>query len=216
MTDASNKLDATIDDLAFPTLDNNALSADATPVLKIGSASIAKNYVTTNAISLTKDQLGNTRDVSSDAGAYELPLVIAATPSTGGVVTSGTGNYYTGSTATLIATPSSGYRFINWTENGSEVSTSALYNFTVSGDRTLVANFDLGTGIKTNIATNQFVVAKESIVSYVSGTIQIYSISGKMIKNQAMTVGQVIPLTAGSYIVRVVTNNEVFVKKISL
>ena len=31
--------------------------------------------------------------------------------------------------------------FVNWTESGVIVSTSASYAFTVAGDRTLVANF---------------------------------------------------------------------------
>ena len=63
----NNKLDAVLGDLAFA----GSLSGDDVPVLKIGSSSIAKNYVTTNAISLLTDQLGNTRDANPDAGAYE-------------------------------------------------------------------------------------------------------------------------------------------------
>jgi hypothetical protein len=66
-TTINNKLDAVIADLAFA----GSLSTDAVPVLKIGSSSIAKNYVTANAISLLTDQLGNTRDANPDAGAYE-------------------------------------------------------------------------------------------------------------------------------------------------
>lgn len=63
----NNKFDAVLGDLAFA----GSLSTDAVPVLKIGSSSIAKNYVTTNSISLLTDQLGNTRDANPDAGAYE-------------------------------------------------------------------------------------------------------------------------------------------------
>ena len=66
-TTTNNKLDALNSDLAFAT----GLSTDVTPVLKIGSASIAKNYVTANIISLSADQLGTLRDSSPDAGAYE-------------------------------------------------------------------------------------------------------------------------------------------------
>lgn len=66
-TTINNKLDAVIADLAFA----GSLSTDAVPVLKIGSASIAKNYVTANSISLLTDQLGYTRDANPDAGAFE-------------------------------------------------------------------------------------------------------------------------------------------------
>ena len=67
---------------------------------------------------------------------------IAATvnPSGYGSV-SGTGSKEEGSTCTLVATPAEGKRFLNWTENGNIVSTSATYSFTVQNARTLVANF---------------------------------------------------------------------------
>ncbi len=55
---------------------------------------------------------------------------------------SGGGAYKPDDTATLHAAPNAGYHFVRWTENGSEVSTSADYSFTVTGDRTLVAVFE--------------------------------------------------------------------------
>jgi hypothetical protein len=64
----------------------------------------------------------------------------SANPTVGGTV-SGAGTYNYGSTCTLTATPSTGYTFTNWTENGEVVSTEATYSFTVTGNRDLVANF---------------------------------------------------------------------------
>ena len=58
----------------------------------------------------------------------------------GGTVT-GTGTYEDGAECTLTATANEGYVFVNWTENGEEVSTDAIYTFTVTGNRSLVANF---------------------------------------------------------------------------
>jgi subtilisin family serine protease/predicted pyridoxine 5'-phosphate oxidase superfamily flavin-nucleotide-binding protein len=49
--------------------------------------------------------------------------------------------YAYGEVITVTATPNSGYTFVNWTENGSVVSSSAGYNFTLNGNRNLVANF---------------------------------------------------------------------------
>ena len=63
-----------------------------------------------------------------------------ANPAEGGTVT-GQGNYNMDATCTLTATPNEGYVFNNWTENGTVVSTDASYSFTVTCDRTLVANF---------------------------------------------------------------------------
>ena len=45
----------------------------------------------------------------------------------------------------MVAVANTGYVFSNWTENGTQVSTSANYSFTVMGNRTLVANFVAAT-----------------------------------------------------------------------
>lgn len=55
---------------------------------------------------------------------------------------SGAGSKEMGTTCTLVATPASGKVFRRWTENGSTVSTSATYTFTVERNRTLVAVFE--------------------------------------------------------------------------
>ena len=67
-------------------------------------------------------------------------FLINASVATGGTV-SGSASYDANSTATVIATPGVGYKFVNWTENGTPVSKSAKYSFTVSSIRNLVANF---------------------------------------------------------------------------
>ena len=70
------------------------------------------------------------------------PHTISATanPYNGGVITGG-GTYNEGETCILTATANNGYTFINWTENGAQVSANANYSFTVTGDRNMVANF---------------------------------------------------------------------------
>lgn len=67
-------------------------------------------------------------------------IVLSASPSTGGVAI-GAGTYTAGSSRTVSATATSGHIFINWAENGSVVSSSANYTFTLNDNRTLVANF---------------------------------------------------------------------------
>ena len=69
-------------------------------------------------------------------------FTIAANESPVGTGTiTGAGAYPQGAVASLVATPNPGYGFVDWTEGGITVSTSATYTFTVSADRTLVANF---------------------------------------------------------------------------
>ena len=67
-------------------------------------------------------------------------ITVSANPANGGSVTGG-GTYQQGQSCTVQATPASGYTFLRWTENGSQVSTNASYTFTVTGNRTLVAQF---------------------------------------------------------------------------
>jgi hypothetical protein len=67
-----------------------------------------------------------------------------ANPNNGGTV-SGCGSYTFGQSCTLTATPASGYTFINWTKNGTQVSTNASYTFTVTEAATYVAQFQRQT-----------------------------------------------------------------------
>ena len=69
-------------------------------------------------------------------------ITVNISPSVGGTVT-GADSYVYGSTATLTATANTGYHFVNWTKDDVQVSTDAEYSFTVTGDATYVANFEL-------------------------------------------------------------------------
>lgn len=62
--------------------------------------------------------------------------------SKGGSVT-GSGTYEYGSQVTLKATPSDGYRFVGWMENGKLISVDFEYTYTVTNEnRTIVAKFE--------------------------------------------------------------------------
>ncbi len=73
-------------------------------------------------------------------GTQQYTVNVSANPTIGGSVTGG-GTYNQGQSCTVTATPNAGYTFTNWTENGNVVSTNRNYTFTVTGNRTLVANF---------------------------------------------------------------------------
>ncbi len=68
-------------------------------------------------------------------------ITATASPAEGGTV-AGSDYYANGASCTLTATPAFGYDFVSWTEGGVVVSLDAAYTFTVSGARTLVANFE--------------------------------------------------------------------------
>jgi len=62
----------------------------------------------------------------------------------GGGTTSGGGTVAIGTPVTVVAAPNANFSFMNWTENGTPVSTSASYSFTATHNRALVANFASG------------------------------------------------------------------------
>lgn len=82
----------------------------------------------------------NIQNVSIIPSTYT--ITATANPSDGGSVTGG-GEYNPGASCTVSATAATGYIFVNWTENGNQVSTDANYTFTVNSNRNLVANFQI-------------------------------------------------------------------------
>lgn len=69
-------------------------------------------------------------------------IIATPNPSNGGTVT-GNGAYIYGDTCELVATPATGYQFVNWMENGEVVpEAGSIYSFVVTGNRTLTANFE--------------------------------------------------------------------------
>lgn len=75
---------------------------------------------------------------------------LSSSPVAGGT-TNGSGQFDENSTVTVSALPNAGYFFVNWTEDGTVVSTSSSYQFVLKGNRTLIANY-------SNIPANQFAV----------------------------------------------------------
>ena len=68
-------------------------------------------------------------------------ITTVANPPEGGTMTGGGRYSATTYTKTVTATANPGYNFLNWTEGGSVVSTSASYTFWSADSRTLTANF---------------------------------------------------------------------------
>ena len=96
------------------------------------------NVVSTNAnYTFT---VNSNRTLVANFTQQNYTITLSADPTNGGTVTGG-GAFHYGDNCTVIATASNGYAFTNWTENGNVVSTNANYQFTVTGNRTLVAHF---------------------------------------------------------------------------
>ena len=117
-------------------------TVSATPAVGYTFVSWTENgtQVSTNA-NYTFTVLGN-RTLVAQFQEETFNIRVSANPLLAGRVTGG-GAYHQGDNCTVTATANPGYTFTNWTENGNVVSTNASYTFTVTNERTLVANFQI-------------------------------------------------------------------------
>lgn len=88
---------------------------------------------------------GQTKTMSN---TLQLPNLVRASVSVSSAqsyagTAAGGGSFWVGQTATVTATPNMLFKFANWTNGTSQVSTDASYSFTVNGDTSLLANFEL-------------------------------------------------------------------------
>ena len=97
-------------------------------------------YANGAVVQYTYDAVGNRTKKQVAGVSIQYTVTATANPSAGGSV-SGVGTYDEGTSCTLTATANTGYSFVRWTKNGSQVSTSASYTFTVTANASYVAEF---------------------------------------------------------------------------
>jgi len=115
------------------------LTAKFTPANPLSPFTVYTGRVTTKA----KDPMGNALQTDFVWTFTTIPMVQSSSLPIAGGTTSGAGTFKQDSLITLTATPNSGYSFLNWTEDGTIVSTISSYQLTMAGNKTLVANFTL-------------------------------------------------------------------------
>ena len=138
-------------------------------------------------------------------------ISVSADPDEGGMV-SGGGNYVSGATCTITATANENYGFINWTKNGTEVSTDATYTFTVRESQTYVAHFRYYDNIvekTTNcqIFPNPFTSVVSIRTEKAIQNVSIYDIYDRSVLKQTISSSQcdldLSRLNAGAYLLQV-------------
>ena len=90
----------------------------------------------------TKDSNGKWSHTNIIVFTIDKLITLNANPVNGGEV-EGAGWYDYGYELTVVATPNEGFNFLNWTENGEQVSDMASYSFVVEDHRDLVAHFSM-------------------------------------------------------------------------
>jgi len=134
------------------------------------SARLLPNTTYTGTVTTgVKDPIGNAMQRNYVWSFTTIPEVtLSASPETAGSVT-GAGTFNKGSLVTVIATPNEGFSFINWTEGEDVVSTSASYEFTMNGNRNLIANFAVSTYTLNITAVNGTVSKAPAQETYTHG-----------------------------------------------
>ncbi|MHB9055942.1 MAG: Ig-like domain-containing protein [Paludibacteraceae bacterium] len=152
------------------TVTYNGYTAEFAPLNNLLPATLYTATITTGA----KDTNGYALaanyvwSFTTSSALIQYNVGLTSSPLAGGN-TSGDGLFNAGSSVTTIATPNAGYSFVNWTEGGVSVSTSASYTFIINGNRTLVANFKTlpsgPVGIDLGSAANFAILAGAGITN---------------------------------------------------
>lgn len=115
------------------------LTATPDPTSTFVDWTLTGNQVSTSEVFEIIVPNSNTTYVANFAGNGHQIAISSNDNAMGNV--SGGGSKADGTTVNLTATPNTGYIFVNWTEDGAEVSTNVSYSFQANAARTLVANF---------------------------------------------------------------------------
>ncbi|MCF8226346.1 MAG: S8 family serine peptidase [Bacteroidales bacterium] len=150
----------------------------------------------------------------------EFEISTTVNPENSGTVT-GTGTFQYGATAVLTAIPDTGYKFVNWTENDTEMDTADIYSFDVYSNRTLAANFNRISGID-NYDLDQIWAypnpVKEILYFNIPDneySISLYSFDGRLIyKNTNVMLMDMSDFQEGIYCLKIKTESRMYLEKI--
>ena len=124
---------------------------------------------------------------------------------------SGTFNY--GTSCTVTATPNANYHFVNWTENGTSVSTEASYTFTVTSGRDLVANFSAQQPSLVGDVNEDGVVSIDDVSVLLSHVLGNISLTGQALINADVNGDGVISIDDVSTLLNMSMNKKNEIRK---
>ena len=90
-------------------------------------------------------------------------------------------------------------------------------NFSLTAPSVGAYEYDASITTAVNEVDNSsklFVTVSNGVISTTEGMVQVISFSGKTLQNSKVTVGHLIPLTQGAYILRLTNNKGVFTQKL--
>jgi hypothetical protein len=179
-------------------------------------------------------ELDITSDMNLVASFAIVQYNLSVSAGTGGSVNiSGTTPKDCGSTTSLSAAADAGYKFLNWTSGGVEISTNIQLDITIASDTSLVANFETDNGSisENNLISNTIIypnpVDENTTISFglaTSGNIRIVlsDISGQdlmEIHNAFTEAGEFTKtfsletLASGAYFIKITHNGSTKIQK---
>lgn len=224
-------LPAEITDLGGNIVDANPEFVDVNQddfQLESTSSAIDNGYAdTANLNLLVLDILENNRVDNGiiDIGAieYQSPVtytvVTSVNPSSSGT-TSGDGSYSENASVNIEATANTGYAFVNWTENGTEISTDASYTFSIQSNRDLVANFESVSSLPSEVIES-LVIFPNPTSSFIHinsdhkwTNYTILGLDGKIVKSDKYSqLIDISELSAATYFIELHDNQSLVKKK---
>lgn len=120
-------------------IENNGLSRNNGTIA--GSGTVVCNNHNWDAATYTAPKTCAFCKITEGEPLPYYTISVSASSDAGGSVT-GEGKYDQNASCTVTAKANPGYHFVKWTENGTQVSTSASYTFNLTTDRNLVAVFE--------------------------------------------------------------------------
>jgi len=183
------------------TLPTIALSTKTTDGTGSGSFSSSITNLTANTLyyvrSYSTNSIGTSYGVETSFTTLAIHSITTSAVGAGNVTA--TNSYDAGTTVSLSATPTnSTYRFVNWKEGETIVSTENPYQFPAVADRTIVGNFDvlditITGGTNTNAST--FASCTTCDVA-ISGTNTIFTVDeAKEVHNVTIAPGSKLDLS---------------------
>ncbi len=89
-----------------------------------------------------KFEITRNRNLTANFANELFTIISLPEPANAGVI-SGSGSFYYGQEATLIPIANMGWEFMNWTENGNEISKDSVLTLTIQNNLNIKANFKL-------------------------------------------------------------------------
>ncbi|MEQ9716863.1 MAG: LamG-like jellyroll fold domain-containing protein, partial [Balneola sp.] len=106
----------------------------------------------------------NAFSITDSTSVKSYTVSLSANPTVGGTVT-GAGTYEQNTSVSISAIPSEGYKFKNWTEDNEIITEDSLFDFIITENRFLTANFTQADSTKDSIDVSSPIILERFAIT---------------------------------------------------